>query len=430
MDANHCAIGSPNNWTCYDDKKGNDGVYSLATAYSSNTCGSASPQTRNGTCARCEAGGNDRILTNTGCCDGNGKPTMDVYDTVGSTHATHAACTTMGLDRNSGYSRNAAWFDPRALSSSNQWEDWKTYDQNSLWSVNGACNLDPSANTEPQNLAKSTTAQPGYVRCIRANLTPKVDERDWYAFQIDDNPNSESVRPRMRIISHGPSGNGTQKSRLEACGYVDCIGKSEASVNIQEVRFRGTGRGKLYSTNSTTGAPFWMNLGDLITRQPGQTNTTNWGTGGGFARGDGANSGWLFDRGTAAKAWMHSNNRHTNQSVWYNSAPYRPDTNSPAYDARGGCFQTDDNGVLDLSFKQYDCDGSDEAAWIYVTVSLPPSIAEGRDPSADTLTCQDLKYTMYYGNDRSSSSSNSSVMLLPSGSWHYGCDDCCNETSW
>src|SRR5699024_5464927 len=108
------------------------------------------------------------------------------------------------------------------------------------------------------------------------------------------------------------------------------------------------------------------------------------------------------------------------KDIWYNSRPFWPD-HTPAHDARGGCFQTDDAGVVDLSMNDYDCtDTTKEEAWVYLAVNLA-------EPNVGDLECSDLKYTLYYGNDRNSGSGNSTTVT---GDWNYGCDDCCNETGW
>lgn len=327
----------------------------------------------------------------------------------------------MGLDRNSGYSQYSVWFDPRGINGSS-YDDWKQYTQNSNWSIDGVCNLKSGANTEPQNLDKSSGGSPGYVRRVRANLTPKIDERDWYAFQVDDSPNDGTTpKPRVRVRSHGDVANGMRKARLEVCMYIDCMIGDQGKVKIKDVRFRGYGRGKFYTSNTSPGTPFWVPLANLVTRPSGS------GSGGGWHEGDAADTGWLFDRASDKKAWMHNNNSgNGNAHIWYNSKPYRPNTNSPAYDARGGCFQTDDQGYLDMVINDYDCtEVAKEEAWVYVSVNLPANATEGRDAETDSLTCQDLRYTMFYGNDRNSSASGKSTKITQG--WNHGCDDCCDD---
>jgi len=439
VDANKCAIGPNNQWECYNDgqrKPDSTKTYRLQTTYSSNTCGNASNVSRLDPCIRCDQSHSQtewHEQKNTACCDANGNVLMDVYDRTVSANAGHLSCneSTMGIDKNNGFSRLAWWVDQRGLSN-NSYDDWKQYTQESFWSKNGQCNLMPSATSEPQSLTKSDKGQPGYVRRIRASFTPTIDENDWYGFQVDDSPNdTHTPKPRVRVISHNTLPGHNRRARLKVCMYVDGMEKNQNYVSIKKVFFRGRGLGKFYSSENTSN-PMMVALNNLTTPS-GATS------GGGLTKGD-----WLFDTNNpwGTEGVLAS----TNTPVYYYNYEFNPHNQSPAYDGRGGCFFTDDTGVIDLVYADYDIhDTNKEEAWVYVSVSLA-------DEGVEELSCDQLKYTMYYGNDRSSTSSGKSGRLndfvyqdsdhtygcgvfglgtcYHDLTWYHGCDDCCHESEW
>lgn len=84
---------------------------------------------------------------------------------------------------------------------------------------------------------------------------------------------------------------------------------------------------------------------------------------------------------------------------------------SPARGARGICRTVDANGVADIEIYDYDCEGTrNEDAYVFIEVSTEGNV--------DSKTCDQMDYTLYYGND--------SVGNGNSGSGGAGCATCCN----
>lgn len=68
-------------------------------------------------------------------------------------------------------------------------------------------------------------------------------------------------------------------------------------------------------------------------------------------------------------------------------------SHSPAYDARGQCLETDDNGVADIVVYDYDNTRSaKEDAYVHFVVRPKDDIS--------ALHCDQTLYTLYYGNDK------------------------------
>ena len=79
---------------------------------------------------------------------------------------------------------------------------------------------------------------------------------------------------------------------------------------------------------------------------------------------------------------------------------------------------TDDSGLLDFVISDYDITGTaSEEAWVYYAVSFV-------DTGMDDAMCHDIKYTLYYGNDRDSTGG------FAKGGNGSGCESCCDEGPW
>src|SRR5690625_428793 len=419
IDANQCAIGPNNQWECYHD--GNVGItksFHLMDSDSADDCGNASATTVLDPCARCIASTDQEDWTtvrNTPCCDSSGNPILDVYDRIVSNAKGHPACESQnryGMDKNSGFSRHAWWIDPRNVAAGGNIDNG-IYTQGSYWSHNSVCNSG-SSSAEPQDL--TNRKRDTEVRRIRATFTPGIDEHDWYGVTYDDDPNNATTpKPRGRLLSHSTNPHTGERVRLRMCMYVDCRAKSANYVNIKHLFFRSTGTGLFYNAKNLSAQRSRLGLG---TFRPANPPKGGWG---GQIAGE-----WMFDPN-------HSNNEWVTARVYPNgpeyylytgNRPMGPSLRSPAFDARGPCFETNNNGVLDLTIYDYDCDDTtNEEAWVYYAVSLV-------DQNLEHQTCQDLKYTLFYGNDRDTASGQSAA-VTPShdNGFHPGCDTCCND-SW
>lgn len=385
-------------------------------------CGNAAPQvTVANPCVTCNPGTTEASKTNwtnntsAPCCDSNATPYLDVYDRTRHQQANANSCNAnhFGIDKNHGFSRGAWWVDPRNLNGT-AWNDWGAYTQGSYWSVNGQCNLG-SSSTEPQDLPKLPGSVPssqgtsyGHVRRIQGSFTPGIDMHDWYGTVMDDNGNSATTpKPRGRLISRNDHPTENRKVRMQMCIYVDCMRGGRGNVDIKDVRFRNTGRGHFYTSTSSSTANHpanaqTVNLGSLS--NPGGS------TGGSIIR------RWMFDH-TSGNQWTQATVNGATRYYW--NPPYLAHDFSPAHDARGPCFETDDNGILDISINDYDCTQDNrEEAWMYYYVRLV-------DTDLNAATCSDATYTLYYGNDRQSGAKISMLADHDSG-WQMGCDTCCN----
>lgn len=88
---------------------------------------------------------------------------------------------------------------------------------------------------------------------------------------------------------------------------------------------------------------------------------------------------------------------------------------SPAYDAKGQCVDTDDNGRADIVVYDYDITSTvKEDAYVHFVVRPLDDISG--------LNCDDTLYTLYYGNDKRAGVSARSGY----NSGRTGCVDCCD----
>ena len=361
---NRCVISG----TCRNQGDRNTVQLPIMTGTVNDACPGSNPApvTVGNPCVRCDHGSDPRgwtTFTSQPCCEADGTPRLDVYDRTGYLQSARCAAGRLGVDLNHGRARNAWWIDARNLDSNNNWNDWNSYNQNGRWSDGTACNAVASSGVNAiQNIGRDV------VRRIDANFTPGIDTVDWYATVYDDAPNNAvTPKPRGRLISRSMHPTAGRPVRLQMCLFIDCMDGARNRVELKDVRFRGTG--------------WHSGVGAAPSNITGQ---------------------WLYDA-----------NPEVGDSTGGFPDVY-PGSFSPAHDGRGPCFETDDNGVLDISVWDYDCHNTAlEEAWVYYRITL-------LDTGVDHLSCDQLNYTLYYGNDRGPGGNNNG------GGWTAGCDTCCN----
>lgn len=359
-------------------------------------------------CTRCVSATSNTSWTNltssaTICCDNASNPKLDPYDTEGNMRYSPSHNVNCGTDGNSGSHSDAWWVDERNHDGAD-YRDWNSYYQDSRWSKDGNCNLH-SSTSEPQVLPRGHNKDTaGHVRRIRGTFTPGIDTSDWYGTVYDDNGNSATTpKPRARLRSHSNHPVQTnRKVRLQLCMYVDGIKGSQSNVDLKLAHFYA-GLGEFYTGTSTANASYYLPLAALDGQKIGPDN-------------------WLFDS-NPTNAWTQADwssppvTGSTRTRFYYHSNANAPSSSSPASDGRGPCFMTDDSGLLDFVISDYDITGTTgEEAWVYYAVSFV-------DTGMDDAMCHDIKYTLYYGNDRGQNG-------FGSGQRGNGCESCCDEGPW
>ena len=408
--AGSCLIGTQ----CYLDKQINPLAGNTFTMVESFPLWNSGPFTRTvpNPCTRCLSATSNTswtTLTNadTICCDSSGKPKLDPYDIAGNER--FGSDVNRNTDNNGGRNQDAYWLDERNRSGGS-YDPWQSYYQGSLWSKNDDCNLH-SSTTEPQVLDRGhDSSSAGHVRRIRAHFTPGIDESDWYAVVFDDSPHDAvTPKPRGRLISHNnhPS-DPTRKVRLQMCMYLSPMHGGRGDMDIRRVYYRA-GRGKFYATRDAATASYYLPLTSM-------SQMVNWAN----------NYEWLFDHeATFNYQWNKATwpspppgGNGSSTDYYYHAHANRAGDNSPALKGRGPCFETDDNGVLDYSIYDYIGRANrEDEVWAYYAISLV-------DTNVEEAMCDDIKYTLYYGNDRDSQRG------FGWNSPGTGCTDCCDEGPW
>lgn len=335
VNANHCAIGTNNNWTCYDEDQRNPNAtttqYRLVNVRNEG-CGNGytTPNYRD-PCSACDSSNPTQwSASKHAMCCSSGNARLDAYDR----NQAHCNDNQFSYDRNDGRVRSARWKDPRSGWIYDQNDDWSSADLQTCY-ANGSG--DPHSIIDP-GIVNDKYARP---RRIDAFFTPPIDMEDWYEAAFDDNGDGKPTpKPRARLISRKINPATNKLVKMQLCLYVDVANGSQSRVSIKDMR---------------------INAGE------NKTSTHN---------------------GPA---------------------------NSPAYDAKGQCVDTDDNGVADIVVYDYDnTKNSKEDAYVHFVVRPLDDISN--------LHCDQTLYTLYYGNDKRAGVSAQTGYNANKT----GCVDCCN----
>lgn len=334
IDSNKCAIGTNNNWGCYNHEQRNptatSNAYHLINTRNSGCGNGRTYPVRSNPCQICNSSQPTQWSNNLTCCDGSGMVRLDAYDR----QQNHCNDLDWSYDRNDGRVRSARWKDPRSGWIYTQDDDWSSADLQECYAHGSG---------DPHTIVNPGTVNGGYARPRRidAFFTHPIDVEDWYEASFDDSPDRDPTpKPRARVISRKTYPGTSRRVRMQLCLYVDGANGDQGRVDIKDMRI---------------------------------------------------NSG-------------------INKTATQNGPSY-----SPAYDAKGQCVDTDDNGRADIVVYDYDIKSTaKEDAYVHFVVRPLDDISG--------LNCDDTLYTLYYGNDKRAGAK----AQRGYNAGKTGCIDCCD----